>query len=252
MNPIDRSIVLDEARRYTDSQRIAYIEPGKVVLPETTVSIKEQSDGNVGIIGGLESPVMVGIEEGKRYALSVDGLLYYCTPLIEKEGDYEIRYIYTTMDTTDEAFLLLTEVYENGVPLEYATQVRASVAGDRTILLSTTETIHPIDPKFLPGVCLPVVELSTVFVVGTSDAITIVDETDIKKLNDTISYGLPIVVKIATNMYDRISGVLYYVSDSASPDNVSYSGIICNSAANAILGLTKYDGEWTYQTKLMQ
>lgn len=34
--------------------------------------------------------------------------------------------------------------------------------------ISTPETIHPIDPKYLPGVCLPVVKLSTELTEGVS------------------------------------------------------------------------------------
>lgn len=40
--------------------------------------------------------------------------------------------------------------------------------GGATCTISTPETIHPIDPKYLPGVCLPVVELSTAFAGGAT------------------------------------------------------------------------------------
>ena len=50
-------------------------------------------------------------------------------------------------------------------------------------------TIVPIDQKYLPGVCLPVVELSTTFSPGTA-----IDGEDQKKLWDAYKNGAPAVI----------------------------------------------------------
>lgn len=47
------------------------------------------------------------------------------------------------------------------------------------------ETIHPIDPKYLPGVCLPVVEIANI------DAITAEESAKLKG-----AIGMPCIVKI--------------------------------------------------------
>lgn len=52
------------------------------------------------------------------------------------------------------------------------------------------ETIHPIDPKFLPGVCLPVVELSTTFAIGASFT-----EEENAKLKAVWESGTPMITK---------------------------------------------------------
>lgn len=117
--------------------------------------------------------------------------------------------------------------------------------------IEETKTIVPFKNEYLGGVCLPVVELDTVINVGLSNAVKITDEADVQKLDNTLPYGLPIVVKIATNLYDTISGILYSIRDSSSPDTAIYSGIVCNPLGNAIMSLTRdNNGAWEYTTSL--
>lgn len=56
-----------------------------------------------------------------------------------------------------------TEADENGVEHTVAKGTYACYANDEGLIHYTTriecETIHPIDPKFIPGVCMPVVEI---------------------------------------------------------------------------------------------
>lgn len=56
------------------------------------------------------------------------------------------------------------------------------------------KTIHPIDPKYLPGVCLPVVELETVV---SADAVF--TDAENNALTEAFESGLPVVLKCAIN-----------------------------------------------------
>lgn len=63
--------------------------------------------------------------------------------------------------------------------------------GTITISISEeTETIHPIDQKYLPGVCLPVVELSTTFENGASYT-----AEENAKLKEVWESGTPAIIK---------------------------------------------------------
>lgn len=75
-----------------------------------------------------------------------------------------------------------------------------------------SETIVPIDQKYLPGVCLPVVELSTTFASGAD----LTEEED-KLLKAAWENDSPIVVKCAITLengggYDYASAVWYKAS----------------------------------------
>jgi hypothetical protein len=63
--------------------------------------------------------------------------------------------------------IILVSHAENEV--EEGTYVLCALDADSYVsYVEFAETIHPIDPKFLPGVCLPVVELETVLTDGTT------------------------------------------------------------------------------------
>ena len=52
-----------------------------------------------------------------------------------------------------------------------------------------------IDPKYLPGVCLPVVELSTEIASGEN----VLTEAESAAINASFDYGLPLVIKFKTS-----------------------------------------------------
>lgn len=88
------------------------------------------------------------------------------------DGDF-IQY---TLLASDVPMLLSFNVGLEGV--EAGTYVVSTGTGFRFISATTSETIVPIDPKYLPGVCLPVVEFETV---PTTEG-AVLSESDVKKL----------------------------------------------------------------------
>lgn len=79
-------------------------------------------------------------------------------------------------------------------PLEEGVYIAFDVAYHVSeIIFAATTT--PIDPKFLPGVCLPVVELSTAFDSTTGEP-TVCNESDYQKLEEISDTGTPFVCKL--------------------------------------------------------
>lgn len=72
--------------------------------------------------------------------------------------------------------------------------------GTTTITITTeTNTIHPIDPKFIPGAVLPVVEITSAQYAYDSDGnvvTTELSETESAQLTAAAKTGLPCVVKL--------------------------------------------------------
>ena len=101
------------------------------------------------------------------------------------------------------------------------------------------ETIHPIEPKFIPGVCLPVVEFSTV---PTKDGAQLTEEEC--ALMDALN-GAPFVLKIPLAFSE---GTTFHASFVASSIKVAegifaYSGMFYTGALNAIM-VGNETGQW--------
>lgn len=79
---------------------------------------------------------------------------------------------------------------KNEVGVSAGTYVLSELRYASCVTKIVTETIHPIDPKFLPGVCLPVVELGTVPTEGYTPSAETIAQLDAVSVLDA-----PIVVK---------------------------------------------------------
>ena len=98
------------------------------------------------------------------------------------------------------------------------------------------ETTTPIDPKYLPGVCLPVVELSTEPGVGSGAKLT---STECAALNDAFNDQMPIVCKCSLMGITLSVPMLYVNSPSTSSGYMGMSGV-------GDISLTlQDDGAWT-------
>lgn len=100
--------------------------------------------------------------------------------------------------------------------------------------IKLAETIHPIDKKYLPGVCLPVVELGTLPFDGSS---TITDETVINALDNSET---PLLAHFDAN---GVATTYALVSKCASSDIVMWLGSFVLEGVT-ILRLQKTDGQW--------
>lgn len=85
------------------------------------------------------------------------------------------------------------------------------------VALLETETIHPIDPKFIPGAVLPVVELTTVL----SDGATFTDQENAKL---TAAIGGPAVIKWPGAGADISCAVFSFIIDNGIPAFVANLG----------------------------
>lgn len=109
-------------------------------------------------------------------------------------------------------------VYESTDAVTAGTYVIDNMEGDGYKFYTScikAETIHPIDQKFLPGVCLPVVELSGTLITG--DAVA---EEDCAKLKAAHGSNLPVVIKsdaIINNTRYADSALIY--NSGTIPDN---------------------------------
>ena len=98
------------------------------------------------------------------------------------------------------------------------------------------ETTTPIDQKYLPGVCLPVVELSTEPGFGSGAKLT---STECAALNDAFNDQMPIVCKCSLMGITLSVPMLYVNSPSTSSGYMGMSGV-------GDISLTlQDDGAWT-------
>ena len=177
-------LTLAMAKAYADSKG-GYTELAeKAVLPETSVSPTE----------GIYMLDCI-LEVDKQYTVTLNGEKYKCKSVGEDMGG----------DGTSDVVLLgniklvFGMGYEDGEPwgIAYVPEDFTALAhkdgdiGPITISISEeVETIVPIDQKYLPGVCLPVVELSTTFSVNTY-----LTDAEGKALDVAFEANTPIIIK---------------------------------------------------------
>ena len=207
MNPIDNAIVLDEAKRYTDKkmQNVLGAERINVLIDLPLDEGHASLERKVGLVAGTTYTVALDSGNYSAVCKRIDSngesmLLIGNAALLGIPG----------MEDTGESFLIY-EGYDS-VTETYVTMVADAQAGTRC---KVYETIRTIDPKFLPGVCLPVVELSGTLT--TSDAVA---EEDCAKLKAAHGSNLPVVIKsdAIINNTRYADSALIYISGTM-PDN---------------------------------
>lgn len=151
------AVTLALAKNYTDSQRIAYTETAKtVVFPETVLTFGNVEGMNTGIVQLSDAlPVSGGdtlsvVYDGTKYETAViafpgDGL---------GEGGYLAEFgnlsIAGMGNDTGEPFMAMYT--HQPVNAQFVLTVIATTAdtSHTVTIYKETETIHPIDPKYLP------------------------------------------------------------------------------------------------------
>lgn len=173
-------ITLVMAKAYTD-KKAGYVEVSEAVIFE-----------NLAVSGGeADTTVTAQMIPGKTYIVTVGGVKYERVCYTEAfdgiacVGNARL-YDFVNEDNGDDFFV--------GQARETIVQCYTRNMGDTTITLAEkTETIHPIDQKFLPGVCLPVVEINT----EPSEAGTPCTDAENAALTAAAETGLPVVLKMS-------------------------------------------------------
>lgn len=168
MNPIDNAIVLEEAKRYSDSKG-GYTETKKTVLAPPTVSawgLDGYSFPCLEVTSGMVLDITINNVTHRRIA-----------SVLETHGDN----IGVAFDGGDF-------IYLKGTGLVYVDGATENMPDATISIVAVSETIHPIDPKFLPGVCLPVVEIADITAITAEESALL-----------TAAIGSPIVVATDTS-----------------------------------------------------
>ena len=130
---------------------VGYSESGKILWE----SAMQESDGT---ISTYEDYGILPMTVGEAYTVKTDSGIYNAickTANIEGIAGVMLgNGSYMGMEDTGESYFVFSTINEQIV---FAVDYNCGFH----MTISTAETIVPIDPKFLPGVCLPVVELTT-------------------------------------------------------------------------------------------
>lgn len=171
------------AKNYSDSKG-GYTEPGKVLF-----NLKLTDMGGGFSVGeASESTPTPTFEVGKTYTVKTDsGTITVKAKWYEVGGaPYlgDIGLLFGNADT-GEGFVVADMPNDGGYSL-----VVMDVNNGTSCTVSTASTTVPIKPEYLPGVCLPVVELSTAL---TEEGAPLTTEES-AKLTDAASRKLPCVI----------------------------------------------------------
>lgn len=150
-------------KKLEESGQVGYIEkPETVFLPETTITI---AVGATDSARYATAPLLADLVVGETYTVIYDGVEYNCVAEQTLMGGKVMSVGKTGMYNGEEldSELPFFGYYVPRMASFQKEKFQLAVMPDgnpHTVSIVPKETIHPIDPKFLPGVCLPVVELS--------------------------------------------------------------------------------------------
>lgn len=197
MNPIQRAILQQEIIEalkalYTNGQ-VGHIERQKVLLD---VELVPNNVVGTGTFYGVEDTASNLLEVGKTYTVTTDSGTYTS---VCQSTDATIKYLGNmelldgNASTANGSFLVLL-AYEDVAGESNAGWALVCLDGNygSHMKIVGDETIHPIDPKFLPGVCLPVVELSTTGDMPAQDTLT---EDAVLVLINAVENGTPLIAR---------------------------------------------------------
>ena len=177
IHPIDPKFLPEGGVGYTEKKSNGYL-----LSPVTYTT--EEVDGVCG--GTIEDTSVIDIsmcgtleDDKNQYEVTFDGVKYplYSLKLVTLGEDPFVGF-------GNEA-LLNPEATDTGEPFMFYIDVLGAICivatkepGEHTASIEAiAETIHPIEPKFLPGVCLPVVEIASAVYDPNSKALLTEEES---------------------------------------------------------------------------
>lgn len=194
------------AKAYTDSQRLAYVETGKaVVFQQTEFNIPYDDTDGLAFVEMLPSPFTLFLEKEYEVVWNGDPYKFVCKDCTEEFGDPSVyiggRSVFGEEDT-EAPFTIIFANYE-GEPFVGVYVPGTTEDVTVSLLISTEiETIHPIDPKYLPGAVLPVVEISNIENLTEEEQATLTAYADQRT---------PILVKLFDGGVLMASGVFLFL-----------------------------------------
>ena len=156
-----KALVMSDLKR---NGQIGDIEPGKVLTFNGDATGKYIYDyGSIDLVRISEA--VIDLNAVTKVVLTVGGNNQELTDISTAELDENTDVIVAKMGEHAPTLVIVFKQdignEKKGVYFAYDPDGNLLGAPAWVSRIETPETIHPIDPKFLPGVCLPVVELST-------------------------------------------------------------------------------------------
>lgn len=177
-------------------------------------------------------------EVGKVYTVSVNGEKYQAEAKSANFQGIDIvvlgnGYIYG-LEHTGEDWLIAYSAADQTCAFAWAD----GLEHDTTIsVYQLTETLTPMNPKYLPGVCLPVVELSTI---ANEYGVEVTAE-DAAKLDEVATMNVPIVCKISDSV-GSFAAVLTRISNPDVP--VGYNAVLSGNDITLIRSDDTVNATW--------
>lgn len=171
------------ANKLKRSGGVGYTKPGKTVFT---------AELNGGLYGGVGA---IALQGNESYVVTTDKDKFEATCVeVHASGNVTLRWVGnghlalpSNLYDTGESFCVYY-ADQNGT----ITHGAIDANGGSHITVSLPETVHTIDPKYLPGICLPVVEITTPLSADFSNTTvqsTILNETDTAAIKAAL--GLP-------------------------------------------------------------
>lgn len=228
--------------------QIGYAETQKtVLLPQTTIETVFVEAEGLNIFQA--DPALVSVEANARVTVLWDGVEYACTASDKVAFNEVVSFVLIGNqgmaglgDDTGEPFLIWCGEQTDLSSVRLYTVITSVTDGEHALSITKeTETIHLIDPKYLPGVCLPLVELSTVI---TEEGVTLTDAE--KAQVSEVATGLPFVVKAKVHHADGSDFPINAVLNCADfYDYKVYSVAFDGFGITYKIGLLGIGEEWT-------
>lgn len=179
-------------RKLLKNGGVGYTESGKTIF---SVKLTAVAGGEGSMYQNIEKLVLV---DGRKYIVQTDSGTFEskCTYHPPIEGDNESYWTLgdsslfnSVLGTTDDPFAVM--VATDG---EQWLVVCADKNGGTHMTISEAETVHTIDPKYISGVTLPFVEITSAeYPIGTGAVTLSADEA--AQFDRATATGLPAVIK---------------------------------------------------------
>lgn len=234
-----------------ENGQIGYTETSApvVVIPDGSY---EFSDGEY-VVENTQCP-----KAGDPITLTLDGVVYSGAAKEINLDGLSVIYIGNAVlfgEDTGENYMVGFIPAEGSCAVYVIDEASNQTAATHTVELSfQTQTIHPIDPKYLPGVCLPVVELSFEQldeIIGAGESGVVYTEgTVFEEFEAAFSIGLPCVIRAPALDIGVLASIMSIsLTDIDNEEFLAYSGNIAGFDLLAVRAVVEDRIVWAMTAK---